>query len=815
MTDRSALTNRSAPVVFLIPDKPPMSASGWIRTAALVLSPSHFGVAGKNLLLWLKALTDREARETIDLLFDSAYYRRMYEDVRHSGIHPRVHYMVRGFLEGRRPSSRLDNDYYRFRYKDVGRTRINPVLHYALFGKAEGRSLASVKTKVIDPRTLEGSAPEVLEGMRYARIDNAWPDGVPLVSVVVPCFNYGRYLEEALESVLNQTFQDFEIIVVEGGSTDGITPGVVRGIEARKHPKIRVVYRAERHLAGDNRNLGIAQARGRYVCCLDADDALKPVYLEVAVFLAEAFGLDVITSSLECFGESSFKWMLEDPSFPAICMHNQIATTALYRRDAWVRAGGYRDWGLGQEHIPEDWDFWVRLLGHGYRAKSIREALMSYRVHATGLTATCETDLELQREAIQRANEDLLADPVDTPREMAMEIANRWANIVTPVDDGQPAVLVALPFITVGGAEQLFHNICSGLRARGLRVIIITTAELPETVKEVPDRYQDITPHVYSVPRLFDPDVWPDFLGFLIRRYDVRSILLAGSEFLYNQLPNLRQQFPHLRIVDQQFNDTGHIRSNRTFAQFIDRTSVPSRALANILTGTYQEDPSRVAIIPHGIDTRGPSWDPEPAFQASGLPERARGKLLVSFFGRMSKEKSPETFVKIAAKLSHRKDLFFLMTGEGPEWRAVKRLAARHRLANSLHLPGFVKDPRPLMELSGIVVLTSAVDGMPLVVLESGALAKPVVASSVGSLPEMVLDGETGYLCLPGDVKAFCAAIEKLAGSEPLRRQFGDRARRHVYSRFSQDTMVDAYVDVLGFAHHALAAGAVESPVLP
>ena len=87
------------------------------------------------------------------------------------------------------------------------------------------------------------------------------------------------------------------------------------------------------------------------------------------------------------------------------------------------------------------------------------------------------------------------------------------------------------------------------------------------------------------------------------------------------------------------------------------------------------------------------------------------------------------------------------MTGEGPEWRKVQKLAARRGLLDHLYMPGFVQDVRPLMELSGIVVLTSSVDGMPLVVLEAQALGKPVVASAVGSLPEMVMNGESGFLC--------------------------------------------------------------------
>lgn len=774
-----------------------MSLSGWLRTAAMVCSRTNLGVARKNLALWMKALADREARETIEFLFDPAYYLDTQTDVRDSGVHPFLHYLLYGFLEGRNPSTHLDNNYYRVQYEDVGRARINPILHYALFGQQEGRSLLPVRTEVLEIRRWDDQVTETPPDVRLIRINNSWPRGRPLVSVIIPCFNYGHYIEEALSSVLAQTFQNFEVVIVEGGSTDGVTPGIIAGIENRNHGKVRVLYRSERRMVGDNRNFGISHARGRYICCLDADDVLKPMYLEMAVFLAESSGYDVVTSSLQCFGDSHITWLLEDPSFPAICGHNQIATSALFRRSAWAHVGGYRDWGLGREHIPEDWDFWVRLLGHGYRAKSIREPLMNYRVHGSGLTATCETDLELQRGAIRRINDPLFQSPVITPRSMVIEMANRWTNIAEPFESGPPAILVALPYITVGGAEKLFHTICEGLSGKGYRMVIVTTLAPPETMKEVPECYSGITSHVYRLPHLLDPDNWPGFVQYLIRQYRVESVLLAGSDFMYSQLRALREQFPHLRVLDQQFNDTGHIQANRFCSDFIDCTSVPSSALARLLIDHYKEVPAKIAVIPHSIAPPVPILDREDAWEASGLPEEARGKLLVSFFGRMSKEKSPEVFVNIAERLVGCGNVYFVMTGEGPEWKSVQRRVATRGLKNSMHLPGFVDDPRPLMQLTDIVVLTSSIDGMPLVILEAGALGKPVVASAVGSLPEMVLDGETGFLCSPGDVNAFCQAIEQLMDSESLRRRFGEQARQYVRERFNRGVMIESYAAAL------------------
>lgn len=759
----------------------------------MIASPAHAPVTLKNLLCWLRVLPDRTAREVFKPLFDPEYYLSTYPDVKRAGVSPFLHFLLRGFLESRNPSEHLESGHYLALYPDVKRSRINPALHYALYGHRERRSPVPGRTQVIEVSEL-GQLSGKRSG-KHAQLDNAWPANTPLVSVVIPCFNYGAYVDQALQSVLQQTFHNFEVILVEGGSTDGVTPGMVARIEARDHPKVRVVYRSEPHLVGDNRNYGISHARGRYICCLDADDLLKPIYLETAVFFAEGYGYDIVYASVRSFGNSDLVWALTDASFPGILEGNQVATTALFRKEAWSTAGGYRDWGLKHEHIPEDWDFWVRLLAHGCRAKSIREPLTRYRVHGQGLTALCETDLEQQRAVLRRENRELIRPTVNHPAPLEIvEIANRWANIGAEVADDRPAILIAMPFITIGGAEQLFQTISEGLAARGYRIIVTTSLTPPDTIVEAPERYDAITPHVYHLARLLDSRSREDFILYLVRRHRVGGILLAGSELFYRALPRIRATFPEISILDQQFNDTGHIENNRRFAAAIDRTVVPSTSLADLLIQRYGEHPERVSVIPHGIDMPEALLEPEDALRTSGLPAQSRGKLLVSFFGRMSKEKSPEVFIEVAARLAHRSDLFFVMTGEGPEWRKVQKLAARYSLRDRLYMPGFVRDVRPLMELSGIVVLTSAVDGMPLVVLEAQALGKPVVASAVGSLPEMVLDGETGYLCPPGDVQAFGEAIERLADSAALRQSLGEQARRFVQGKYDSAAMLDAYV---------------------
>src|SRR5581483_2803717 len=128
-------------------------------------------------------------------------------------------------------------------------------------------------------------------------------------------------------------------------------------------------------------NYWIAASKGRYICCLDADDMLHPAFLEIAVFLAEVEDFDIVSPSVRCFGDSQTEWLLRTPSLEKLARGNCLAVPALFRREVWEKTGGYRDWGRNEDYLPEDWDFWIRALAHGFRATAIAAPLLLYSVH--------------------------------------------------------------------------------------------------------------------------------------------------------------------------------------------------------------------------------------------------------------------------------------------------------------------------------------------------------------------------------------------------------------------------------------------------
>jgi len=195
----------------------------------------------------------------------------------------------------------------------------------------------------------------------------------PAVSVIVTCYNLGQYLEEAVDSVLEQTFKDFEIVVIDDGSTD---PETVTRLKHLEGPRTRVIRIENRGLPGA-RNEGFRHSSGRLLCALDADDRLAPTWLEKAVaFLDANPHITFVSHWLRTFGDESADWTPDRCDLETLLTVNTINGAALVRREAMAQVGGYDETMV---HGCEDWDFWLSLLERGFAGAIIPEVLFFYR----------------------------------------------------------------------------------------------------------------------------------------------------------------------------------------------------------------------------------------------------------------------------------------------------------------------------------------------------------------------------------------------------------------------------------------------------
>jgi Glycosyl transferase family 2 len=207
----------------------------------------------------------------------------------------------------------------------------------------------------------------------------------PKVSVLIPCHDLGRFLDEAVDSVLQQTRQDFEILIVDDGSTDAATKALLASYE---RPRTRVLTTAHRGLAAA-RNLALEHAAGEYVCALDADDRLEPRFLERTVGALERDpSLTFVSCWLRTFGEEDWVWRQQRCDLAAVLAEDTVLTAAPVRREAVLAAGGW-DPGMPAPGY-EDWDLWITLLERGARGEILPEVLFRYRRRPGSMSEQCQ-----------------------------------------------------------------------------------------------------------------------------------------------------------------------------------------------------------------------------------------------------------------------------------------------------------------------------------------------------------------------------------------------------------------------------------------
>lgn len=134
-------------------------------------------------------------------------------------------------------------------------------------------------------------------------IESKFVDTHPAVSVIMPTFNYGKYIGEAIDSVLNQTFKNWELLIIDDCSTDGTYEKLC--CKYKNIPQIRILKTKKNGGSAAARNLGLDNAKGKYIAFLDSDDFYDPTYLDEQISILESSQTNIIAASYRRLAKNS------------------------------------------------------------------------------------------------------------------------------------------------------------------------------------------------------------------------------------------------------------------------------------------------------------------------------------------------------------------------------------------------------------------------------------------------------------------------------------------------------------------------------
>ena len=369
---------------------------------------------------------------------------------------------------------------------------------------------------------------------------------------------------------------------------------------------------------------------------------------------------------------------------------------------------------------------------------------------------------------------------------------------------GRDAVRGHVMFVTSGlergGAERQLVIVANALAARGWRVTVLSylpfsdvslRAEVDESrvrlvclnVRGGVGKLAGVARAV-AVARRARPDV---LVGFMF--HGMMTARIAGRLAGVPAVVSAVRSESHGRAREQVLGATGWM---------TDAVTVMSDRLASHIAERGVASASRLVAIPNAVDFE--------RYAACGCRERTRrelgvgaGDFLWLAAGRLAPAKDYPGLLRAFAALAGRRQARLLIAGDGPLRGELASRIDALGLVGRVRLLGLRDDMPELYGASDALVLSSAWEGMPNVVLEAMASARPVVATAVGAVPEMVTDGETGFVVPPGDHATLAGAMERMMDLAPEeRRALGEAGQRAVRERHAVESVVDRWEELFG-----------------
>lgn len=328
----------------------------------------------------------------------------------------------------------------------------------------------------------------------------------PLVSVLIPAYQVSSCIAEALDSVMSQTFSDYEVIVVNDGSPD------TEELERVLAPYMsRIVYiRQENRGAAAARNTGLRAARGSFVAFLDADDCWSPDYLEQQLqFIQDGPGYDVVYADALIIGDSPLAgrtYMETSPSVGSVTFESLLTqqcgviTSGLLARTQLIRDVGLFDEELRRAH---DYDLWLRLSKAGARFNYQRKVLLRYRSRPDSLSGDAITSIE--RDLIVLDKTALRTDLTPNERE-ALQATRKRREALLNLERGKLELLQG-NFAT---ASHLIREADQYFRSFKLKIVLLWLRSAPRLLLRVYGLGSDVqtamSPEPPAPTRRAEPD---------------------------------------------------------------------------------------------------------------------------------------------------------------------------------------------------------------------------------------------------------------------------------------------------------------------
>lgn len=635
---------------------------------------------------------------------------------------------------------------------------------------------------------------------------------VPLMSIITPYYNAGKYFAQTYRSVENQTFPWFEWVIVDDGSTMKEDIKLLDDL-ASEDPRIKVHHQENRGVS-NARNTGINQASSEIIVPLDADDLIEPTYLEL-LYWALYYNTDYAWAYTDSVGFQDQEYVWEKPFDVKILKKiNFLTLTAAIRKKDILEAGLYDEI---EKFAYEDWRLWLQLLALEKKPVKVCNKGFWYRRIEGGVSSIVKGDKKKRRKAMKRIDEiackvkdDIEAKtfPLASPlNEYKKPFVSCWKESVFQTKD-KVHILMLLPWMVMGGADLFNLEVVRGLDRERYEISAILTEHSENGWRQ---RFEEYMTDIFELPSFLEVKNYAEFISYFIISRQIDIIFLSNSYYGYHILPWIRKEFPDVVLVDYvhmeewYWRNGGFGRTSGNMQNIVDKTFVCNRRTQMVLERDFKRDLGSVETLYIGVD--------KDKFDASIYPygevKRKYGieeeRPVILFPCRIHQQKRPFLMLEIAQRLKRQvPNIAVLVVGDGPLLSELQSKVKQEKLEHTIYFAGSQKEMQPYYRDSFVTLICSLKEGLALTAYESCSMGVPVITSNVGGQAELI-DGTSGIVlpllqneedinCVVYEEKEivqYVEAIEGLLKDKNTYKSMCSNSRKQIEEAFSTAVMIE------------------------
>jgi glycosyltransferase involved in cell wall biosynthesis len=630
----------------------------------------------------------------------------------------------------------------------------------------------------------------------------------PTVTIVTPFYNTIQVFHETALSVLRQSFQQWEWIIVNDGSTNETSLTLLnqyRNIDVR----IKVVDQMDNYGPSAARNKGYSLAQTKYVVQLDSDDLLEPTAIEKWYWFMETHP-EYSFAKGYCIGFSAMEYLYEGGFHQneRFLVENCVDLNCIIKKSVHDIVGGYDE---SNKLGLEDWDFWMHCAAHGFWGATIPEYHDWYRRSKNYTEKWPNWNLEKMGEFVEILRERYpslwarefpsITSPVDRPIHLDVEDSIAKNKLTKE----KKRLLLILPWLKIGGADKFNLDLLTQLSLHEWEISIITVLEGENSwYKE----FEKFTPDIFILNHFLPKEDYPRFINYFLgsRNFDV--VISTMNVFGYQILPYIRANYPDICIIDilhmeEENGDFGAYPAiSVTNQMFIDFHLTTTKHLMNRMI-EHGLDQNRVGVCYTNIETKG--WktkEKERKRICTDLRIRDNFPWII-YVARLCKQKQPRVLGKTLKILKDEGlDFYALVIGDGPDREMLQLFINQNGLESQVLMLGALdnQSTKEMIRASDVLFLPSLWEGLALTIYEAMAAGLPIVGADVSGQKELVTE-DCGYL-LPrsnedSEAKEYAKVLKILIGNPELRSQMGRNSHKRVAKHFRLDQLGPRLVELI------------------